>query len=170
MALSQDEQGRIGLALHLTHHQYNAVTEGWGFELPTDYQMSVEAVTNCRYVAFSLDGRWDAVAKIGTWQLSMDGGGKRTAELSAFSKVVSGLRREITTDPTKTRWLHLSQQEALETAIADESTITRPEAIPACLDMEEASNAIARHYGVEAEQIQISIHRKIATGSVEKQE
>jgi len=168
MALSRDEQDLIRLALHLTHHDYNAVIEGWGFDLPADYQISVEALTNCRYVAFSLDGRWDAIAKIGAWRLDMNGDGKRTAELSAISQHVSKLFGE-TSKIKETKWLNIHQQKAVETAMADESSIPRPEVVPVCLDMEEASDAIARRYGVEAKQIQISIHRTVPTVQAERQ-
>ncbi|UST92741.1 hypothetical protein [Pseudomonas siliginis] len=170
MTLSRDEQDRIGLALYLTHHEYNEISEGWEFELPTYYKMSVEALMRCRYVAFSIDAHWDAIGKIGAWRVSMDGDGKKTAELSAISKSVRGLSRVISSNITKIQWLNEYQLEAVETAMADEPSITRPEVFPACLDMEEASDAIARRYGVEATQIQISIHRKVTTGQAERQE
>jgi hypothetical protein len=163
MTLSRDEQERIGLALHLTHHEYNAVIEGWSFDLPTDYQISVEALMNCRYVAFSLDGRWDSIAKIGAWRLGMNGDGKRTAEMSAISQHVRELYGGISSI-TETKWLNIYQLKVVEAAMANESVITRPEVVPACLDMEDASDAIARRYGVEANQIQISIHRKLPIG------
>lgn len=170
MTLSHDEKERIGLALQLTHHQYNKIVGNWEFKLPADYQMSVEALMKCRYVAFSLDGHWDAIGKIGAWRFDMDGDGKITAELSAISKNVRGLARDISSKITATRWLNIHQQEAVEAAMADESSITRPEVVPACLDMEEASDAIARRYGVEAKQIQISIYRGVPTIQAERQE
>lgn len=169
MTLSHDEQDRIGLALHLTHHEYNAVTEGWGFELPTDYQVSVEALMKCRYVAFSIDERWVVIGKIGAWRFDMNGDGKKTAELSAMSTNVRGLSREISSDITKIQWLNEYQRDAIEKALSDESSITRPQVVPACLDLEEAADAIARRYGVEAKQIQISIHRRVPTVQAERQ-
>lgn len=170
MTLSRDEKDRIGLALHLTHHQYNKIVGNWEFKLPTDYQISVEALMNCRYAAFSLDGHWDAIAKIGTWRISMGGDGKITAELSAISKNVRGLARDIFSNITNIQWLNEYQRESVETAMADESSITRPVVVPACLDLDEASDAIARRYGVEAEQVQISIHRRVPTVQAVRQE
>lgn len=148
----------IGFILHLPDYEYRRIANNWACELPEDYVIPIDRVMKCRYVAFAVDGRWKSIARIGAWHVRL-GQGIHTAELSSLSSSVSPLVEEIS-NPAGNRWLNNYQKAAVESALNDERVIKRPDTIPPSLDMEEAAKAIARCYGVDAEQIDITINRK----------
>ena len=152
------EKDRIGITINLPNYQYRKVEQTWMFELPSDYYMSIETVMRCRYVAFAVDGQWKSIASIGAWHVKL-GEGVHTAELSHFSTSVAKLSCAIVNIGSN-KWLVTEQKDAVESAMAADQVVKRPEVIPVCLDLDDAAAAISRYYGVDQSQIEISIHRK----------
>lgn len=152
------EKDRIGITISLPEYRYRQVEQAWMFELPSDYEMPIETVMRCRYVAFAVDGRWKSIASIGAWHVKL-GTGVHTAELSHFSTNVAKLSCAIVNIGSN-KWLVTDQKEALESAMAGYQVVKRPEVTPVCLDLDDAAEAISRRYGVDQSQIEISIHRK----------
>ncbi|MEB8055819.1 hypothetical protein [Pseudomonas fulva] len=152
------EKDRIGITINLPDYQYRQVEQAWAFELPREYDMDVETVMRCRYIAFAVNGRWRSIASINAWHMKL-GEGVHTAELKKFSTSVSKLSTEIVSIGSN-KWLNRDQKAAVESAFNGDQVVKRPDVIPVCLCMEEAAVAISRHYGVDQSQVEISIHRK----------
>ncbi|MFW3166252.1 MULTISPECIES: hypothetical protein [Pseudomonas syringae group] len=153
--MSQDV---IGLILDLSEYEYQKISETWIFELPRSRVVPIEELMKCRYLAFSVDGRWKSIASVNSWKVVL-GEGIHIAEISRLSGNVSQLAIEIRS-PAGNQWLNGYQSEAVDSAMSDEKVATRPNAIPLCLDLDEAAGAVARRYGVASSQIEISIHRR----------
>lgn len=160
MSLSHLEKDRVGLIVHLNDDEYLKLRASWEFTLPEGYDFSFEAMLKYRYVAVALNDEWKVIAEIGDWRLSASGSGQRTVTFSKVSERVYLLSMAISKNLKENLWLHNSQKEIVEKSLSDESAFVRPDPLPPSLDFEEASRAVSRRYGVSADQVQISIHRK----------
>lgn len=159
MVLTYLEKENIGLILHLDDDEYLKLRSSWEFKLPEGYDFSFEAMLKYRYVAVAVNDEWKVIAEISDWRLSAIESGQRTVIFSKFSERVYLLSLAISKNLKENIWLHNSQKEIVEKSLIDESTLVRPCPLPPSLDFEEASRAVARRYGVSADQVQISIHR-----------
>lgn len=155
-----NDRDLIGIVLHLQSSEYPKVSEGWKFELPEKYESSLEALLRCRYVGFTVDGNWKSVAEISSWSFDVSDGNRKVAELSRISENIYNLGMTIRTGISDVRWLTTSQADAVQADLGGATCKLRPAVIAACLDFEEASDAVARRYGVNSEQVRISIHRR----------
>lgn len=167
MSMSLHERGRIGVVVHLSSSEYPHITECWKFELPQRYESSLEALIECRYVAFTVDGRLRSVAAIESWAFEVGENTRRLAKFSSISESISSLYYELASNLTTTLWLTQSQAEAIQAGLDISNRKDRPEILDPCLDFEEASLAVARRYGVVPEQVRISIHRKTSASESE---
>lgn len=152
------EKDRIGITISLPEYKYRQVEQAWAFELPSEYEMPIETIMRCRYIAFAVNGIWKSIASIGAWHVKL-GVGVHTAELSQFSTNVAKLSCSIVNIGSN-KWLVTDQKEAVESAMDGDQVVKRPENVPVCLDLDDAAAAISRHYGVDQSQVEISIHRK----------
>ncbi|WP_439871361.1 hypothetical protein [Pseudomonas syringae] len=153
------ERNRIGVIIHLDEDRYQAISQIWEVSLPSMYDQSLEGLPACRYVAFVVGENLKSVARIAEWRLRGVDPVKRVASIEALSTSVSALYKPLE-GITELKWLDKSQAALVVDALNSGETKCRPKPIPPCLDLEDASAAVARRYGVDVEQVYISIHRK----------
>ncbi|WP_158664872.1 hypothetical protein [Pseudomonas sp. SWI44] len=153
------ERDWIGVVMHVSHAEYQQISQSWSFELPNDRQPSIVSLLACQYVGFVVDGSWHAVAEINFWKFGVGDGGQKIADLSAISERTYNLSMTLKNGISQTLWLTEFQRQALQ---ADLSTSChyRPVEIAPALTMEEACASVARRYGVSAEQVNVAIHSK----------
>lgn len=156
------ERDLIGVVLHLTEVEYQQLAAKWHFQMPESYQCTVDQLMQCRYAAIAVQGQWKAIIGIDAWRVGVRKGAPMEAEFSRFSEDVAQLKGAFPKCEAEISWLNIQQQNGVSASLESELAKYRPSKVPPCLDLNAAAEAVSRHYGVEPDQVQISIHRKVS--------
>ncbi|MEX5591960.1 hypothetical protein [Pseudomonas orientalis] len=156
MSITPEERERIGVVVHLTGPEYQCALAQWSIALPDNYVCSLESLRWLRYVAFVVDGRPKSIADIVRWSFDVGNDCKRVAFFSLLSSEISGLSEALPFPNSGIMWLSRYYAEQAQTAISLNAKQKPTDALPT-LDIDEASNSVARRFGVDPSQVEITI-------------
>lgn len=157
MVMDRDEKERIGVVLHLDKVEYQTSIMEWGFELPTDYESSLEALSWCRYVVFVVNGVMKSVGEINRWSFDTGNAGTRSATIVLRSDNVEELADDLRKNLKTIKWLTHYQGELVAQVMAETRVKQKPSDALPILDLQEAATSVARRFNVEPEQVEINV-------------
>ena len=157
VVMDRNEKDRIGVVLHLEKDEYQSSIMEWGFELPTDYETSLEALVWCRYVAFVVNGVMKSVGEIKRWSFDTGDTGIRSATIVLRSDDVDELADNLRKDLKTTKWLTHYQGELVAQVMDEVRVKQKPSDGLPILDLQEAASSVARRFNVKPEHVEINV-------------